>query len=71
MDLRTERFEEIVAEALDALPAWVRERMENVDVLIAGPTLRKRLHVAQGDFSSEVTDPKSGASIRTARVSAK
>ena len=30
-----ERFEELVADALDGLPDWVRERMENVDVLIA------------------------------------
>lgn len=27
-------FEELVAEAVDALPAWVHERMENVEVLI-------------------------------------
>ena len=38
VDLTPERFEEIVAEALDTLPEWIRERMENVDVLIAdGP----------------------------------
>ncbi|MEX1046159.1 MAG: metallopeptidase family protein [Actinomycetota bacterium] len=29
-----ERFEELVAEALDSLPKWVHERLENVDVLI-------------------------------------
>jgi predicted Zn-dependent protease with MMP-like domain len=29
-----ERFEELAAEALDALPPWVRERMDNVDVVI-------------------------------------
>ena len=29
-----ERFEELVVEALDGLPEWVRERLENVDVLI-------------------------------------
>ena len=29
-----ERFEELVAEALDELPAWVHERLDNVDVLI-------------------------------------
>jgi predicted Zn-dependent protease with MMP-like domain len=29
-----DRFEELVAEALDSLPAWVRERMDNVDVLL-------------------------------------
>jgi predicted Zn-dependent protease with MMP-like domain len=28
------RFEELVAGALDELPAWIRERMENVEVLI-------------------------------------
>jgi predicted Zn-dependent protease with MMP-like domain len=35
MDLTPERFEEIVADALDTLPEWVRDRMENIDVLIA------------------------------------
>jgi predicted Zn-dependent protease with MMP-like domain len=29
-----ERFERLVAEALDDLPAWVQERLENVEVLI-------------------------------------
>jgi predicted Zn-dependent protease with MMP-like domain len=29
-----ERFEELVAEALDGLPAWIRERLDNVDVLV-------------------------------------
>jgi predicted Zn-dependent protease with MMP-like domain len=28
------RFEELAAEALDALPAWVLERMANVEVLV-------------------------------------
>ena len=28
------RFEELVAGALDALPAWVLERMENVEVIV-------------------------------------
>lgn len=28
------RFDELVAEALDALPEWVQERMENVEVLV-------------------------------------
>jgi predicted Zn-dependent protease with MMP-like domain len=30
-----ERFEEIVADALDSLPEWIRARMENIDVLVA------------------------------------
>ena len=30
-----ERFEQLTAEALDGLPEWVRERMDNVEVLIA------------------------------------
>ena len=34
MDVSPERFEELVAEALDGLPEWVRERMDNVDVMI-------------------------------------
>lgn len=29
-----ERFEELAAEALDGLPPWVLERMENVEVMI-------------------------------------
>ena len=29
-----ERFEDLVVEAMDGLPAWVHERLENVDVLI-------------------------------------
>lgn len=28
------RFEELVGEALDGLPAWVQERLDNVEVLI-------------------------------------
>lgn len=31
---RRERFEELVVEALDTLPEWVHERLENVEVLI-------------------------------------
>ena len=30
-----ERFEELVADALDGLPAWVLERMENIEVVVA------------------------------------
>jgi predicted Zn-dependent protease with MMP-like domain len=29
-----ERFEELVAEALDGLPEWIQQRLENVEVLI-------------------------------------
>jgi len=29
-----QRFEELAAEALDALPDWVRERMDNVEIVI-------------------------------------
>ena len=32
--IQSERFEELVAEALDGLPEWVQERLDNVDVLI-------------------------------------
>ena len=44
------RFEELVAEALDSLPGWVLERLENVEVLMeerppAGePNLLGRYH---------------------------
>ena len=35
MDGRSrERFEELVVEALDDLPDWIRERLDNVDVLV-------------------------------------
>jgi predicted Zn-dependent protease with MMP-like domain len=29
-----ERFDQLVGEALDELPAWIRERLDNVEVLI-------------------------------------
>ena len=32
--IRPDRFEELVAEAVDGLPQWVRERLDNVDILI-------------------------------------
>lgn len=32
------RFEELAARALDGLPAWVRERLDNVDVVIEDNT---------------------------------
>jgi predicted Zn-dependent protease with MMP-like domain len=34
LDVTPERFEELVAEALDGLPSWIRATMENVDVLV-------------------------------------
>ena len=38
MDVMAERFEELVAEALDGLPGWVQEKLDNVEILIeAGP----------------------------------
>ena len=30
----SERFGDLVAEALDALPSWARDRMDNVEVLV-------------------------------------
>ncbi len=35
VDLTADRFEELVVEALDGLPEWVRERLDNVDVIVA------------------------------------
>jgi predicted Zn-dependent protease with MMP-like domain len=32
--ISTRRFEEIAADALDGLPAWVQERLDNVEVLV-------------------------------------
>ena len=34
MRLTTEGFEELVARALDNLPDWVRERMENLAIIV-------------------------------------
>ena len=34
MEEPRDRFEALAAEALDGLPHWIRERLENVDVLI-------------------------------------
>jgi predicted Zn-dependent protease with MMP-like domain len=34
MHATPERFEELTAEALDGLPEWVSERLENVEVII-------------------------------------
>jgi predicted Zn-dependent protease with MMP-like domain len=32
--MRRSRFEQLAADALDDLPAWVQERLDNVDVVI-------------------------------------
>ena len=32
--MKRNRFEELVGEALDGLPKWVHERLENVEILI-------------------------------------
>jgi predicted Zn-dependent protease with MMP-like domain len=34
MRISPKRFEDLVGEALDGLPEWVLERLENVDVLV-------------------------------------
>jgi predicted Zn-dependent protease with MMP-like domain len=34
MGVSPRRFEELVAEAIDDLPGWVHERLDNVDVVI-------------------------------------
>jgi predicted Zn-dependent protease with MMP-like domain len=34
MPITRERFEELVVEALDGLPAWVHDAMDNVEVLV-------------------------------------
>jgi predicted Zn-dependent protease with MMP-like domain len=40
-----ERFEELVVEALDGLPEWIRERLDNVDVLIEDEPGPARSHL--------------------------
>ncbi len=34
MQVSPERFEELVAQALDELPDWVHERLDNVEVIV-------------------------------------
>jgi predicted Zn-dependent protease with MMP-like domain len=34
MPITRERFEELVVDALDGLPAWVRDAMDNVEVMV-------------------------------------
>jgi len=33
-EIRRRRFERLVADAIDGLPSWVHERLENVDVVV-------------------------------------
>ncbi|HJS27164.1 MAG TPA: metallopeptidase family protein [Actinomycetota bacterium] len=61
------RFVEIVADALDALPEWVQERMENVEVIVEDrpprddPGLLGRYHgiplTHRGEFRSGAVLP--------------
>jgi predicted Zn-dependent protease with MMP-like domain len=65
MDRR--RFEELVGEALDALPTWVLERIENVEVIVEDrpprdePNLLGRYHgvplTRRGEFYSGAVLP--------------
>src|SRR5436190_7034524 len=41
IDVSPERFEELAAEALDGLPEWVQQRLENVEVLIEDRPARR------------------------------
>jgi predicted Zn-dependent protease with MMP-like domain len=46
-----DRFERLVGEALDELPEWIQERLDNVDVLIEGeppPGRRSLLGLYEG-----------------------
>jgi predicted Zn-dependent protease with MMP-like domain len=40
-----ERFEELAAQALDELPTWVRDRMENVEILVEDRPPRGEPHL--------------------------
>jgi predicted Zn-dependent protease with MMP-like domain len=61
-----DRFEQLAAEALDALPEWVRERMVNVEVLVEDhappgePTLLGRYHgvplISRGNYGGVLPD---------------
>jgi predicted Zn-dependent protease with MMP-like domain len=45
MGVSRERFEELAARALDGLPVWVLERLENVDVTIEDDTPTGQPHL--------------------------
>ncbi|MBC7236014.1 MAG: metallopeptidase family protein [Chloroflexi bacterium] len=47
MELTQEAFAALVARALDELPVWVRERMDNVAVLVAPWPTRDQLRAAR------------------------
>jgi predicted Zn-dependent protease with MMP-like domain len=61
------RFEELVGEALDSLPEWVIERMDNVEVIVEDrpprdePNLLGRYHgiplTSKGEFYSGAVFP--------------
>jgi len=61
------RFEELVSEALDSLPDWVLERMDNVEVIVEDrpprdePNLLGRYHgiplTSKGEFYSGAVLP--------------
>lgn len=62
-----ERFEQLVGEALDSLPAWVQARLENIEVIVEDrpprgePNLLGRYHgiplVQRGSFYSGAVFP--------------
>jgi len=62
-----ERFEELVLQALDSLPPWVHERLENIEVIVeerpprGEPNLLGRYHgvplTQRGQFHSGPTFP--------------
>ena len=62
-----ERFEDFVMEALDSLPHWVRERLENIELILeerppqGEPNLLGRYHgvplTMRGQFHSGPTFP--------------
>ena len=62
-----ERFEELVMQALDSLPAWVHERLENIELIVEDrpprddPNLLGRYHgvplTKRGQFHSGPTFP--------------
>jgi len=50
--METEKFEELVAAAIESLPEEFRERLENIDIVVADKPTRDQLRksdVAKGD----------------------
>jgi predicted Zn-dependent protease with MMP-like domain len=50
--METERFEQLVAQAIESLPEEILERLENIDIIVADKPTSEQLHredIARGE----------------------